>query len=181
MRFNELSEDVKNEVIQNTLNADWFIENVSEDLDDHMREEFKKETFDIDGLTLRYSLRHNQGDGVSFTGSINGDELKKLPFAYLIKDLDNISIMFTPNSLANHYVHVNTVDVAIDYDCGFSEEDYTREERRSLENAVESWYHGVCERLEKSGYDYLDMCETDDYVESWLSYDEFDEDGRMID
>lgn len=180
MKFNELSEEVKKEVIQNTLTSDWFMDNVAYDLDDHMREEFAKETFDIGGLTLRYSLRHNQGDGVSFIGSINGDELEKLPFAHLIKDLDNISIMFTPNSLANHYAHVNTVDFAIDYDCGFSEEDYTREERRQLESAVKSWYRDVCERLEKSGYDYLDMCETDDYVESRLSYDEFDEDGHMI-
>ena len=180
MRFNELSEEVKKEVIQNTLASDWFRDNVGEDLDDHMREEFEKETFDIDGLTFRYSLGHNQGDGVSFIGSISGDDLKKLPFTHMIKDIDNISIMFTPNSLANRYSHVNTVDVAIDYDCGFSEEDYTREERRQLENAVKSWYRGVCERLEKSGYDYLNMCETDDYVESWLSYDEFDKDGRMI-
>ena len=180
MRFNELSEDVKKEVIKNTLASDWFMDNVAEDLDDHMREEFAKETFDIDGLTLRYSLGHNQGDGVSFVGSINGDNLEKLPFMHMINDIDSISIMFTPNSLANHYAHVNTVDVFIDYDGGYGEEDYTREERRQFENAVKSWYRGVCDRLEKSGYDYLDMCETDDYVESWISYDEFDENGRMI-
>ena len=159
MKFNELSGDTKKKVTGN----------VTDDLDNYMQEEFKKETFSIDGLRLRYLLEHERGDGVSFVGSINGDNLKKLPFAHLIKD--DISITFTLNYLANYYSHVNTVDVFIDYD----EEKYTCKEYNQLENAVKSWYRDVCKRLEKSGYDYLDAYEMEDEddVRFSLAYDEF--------
>ena len=159
MKFNELSEDTKKKVMGNVV----------DDLDNHMQEEFKKETFGIDGLRLRYLLEHERGDGVSFVGSINGDNLKKLPFAHLIKD--EISITFALNYLANYHSHVNTVDVFIDYD----EESYTCKEYSQLENAVKSWYRGVCEHMEKSGYDYLEAYEMEDEddIRFLLLYDEF--------
>lgn len=66
MKANELSGDTKKKVTGNVV----------DDLDNYMQEEFKKETFGIDGLRLRYLLEHERGDGVSFVGSINGDNLK---------------------------------------------------------------------------------------------------------
>lgn len=159
MKANELSGDTKKKVTGNVV----------DDLDNYMQEEFKKETFGIDGLRLRYLLEHERGDGVSFVGSINGDNLKKLPFTHLIKD--DISITFALNYLANYYCHVNTVDVFIDYD----EEKYTCKEYSQLENAVKSWYRGVCEHMEKSGYDYLEAYEMEDEddIRFLLPYDEF--------
>ena len=162
MKANELSEETKKKVTGNVV----------DDLDNYMQEEFKKETFGIDGLRLRYLLEHERGDGVSFVGSINGDNLKKLPFAHLIKELDDVSITFVLNYLANYYSHVNTVDVFIDY----NEEKYTCKEHSQLENAVKSWYRDVCKRLEKSGYDYLDAYEMEDDASDLrflLAYDEF--------
>lgn len=175
MKFEELTSIAQNCAIDAVRQSESWQSLCAEDVSERMNELFDEFKGDLD-LKLHYSLSYCQGDGVSFTGKIMCDELKSLPFANLIKDMDDTSISFVPNSLASYYAHKNTVDINIDLD----ETLYSKEEYAELECDIIEWYENECDFLEREGYALLDELTSDECISDYLNQFEFDEDGRRL-
>ena len=175
MRFTELNWIAQNCAIDAVRQSEAWQTLCSEEISERMAELFGEFKRELD-LKLHYSLSYCQGDGVSFTGKVMCDELATLPFANLIKDMDDTSISFVPNSLASYYAHKNTVDINIDLD----ETLYSKEEYDELECAIIAWYEDECDLLEREGYALLDELTSDEYISDYLDQFKFDVDGRRL-
>ena len=171
--FEELSEDVQERLIEKFRQYDDY----SYDLESYMRERIKELT----GLSfdLEYSLCYRQGDGLRFTGQIEWDEIKHLPFAHLVKDTRVTIISINP-SYCWHTSY--TVDVDIDAREDWSYQEYTDDEYEELREAVEEWYNGIRDTLEEEGYKYIEELESDEYIRQCLidNEDLYMADGRRI-
>ena len=75
--FEELSKDVQERLIEKYRQYDDYSYDLEYFLTERLRE--------LTGLSfdLEYSLCYCQGDGLRFTGRIEGEEINKLPFAPL--------------------------------------------------------------------------------------------------
>ena len=171
--FEELSEDVQERLIEEYRQYDDYSYELEEYINYRLHE--------LTGLSfdLEYSLCYRQGDGLRFTGRIEGEEINKLPFAHLVKDAENTIINITPS-----YVWHNsyTVDIDIDADTCYDSQDYYDDEWEKLQNAVEEWYGSIRDTLEKEGYKYIEEMESDEYIREVLIdlEDLYMEDGRRI-
>nr|DAF57453.1 MAG TPA: hypothetical protein [Myoviridae sp. ctqfO1] len=171
--FEELSEDVQERLIDEYRQYNDY----SSDLEDYLRERLKE----LAGMSfdLEYSLCYRQGDGLRFTGRIEGHEIDKMPFAHLVKDTENTIINIFPK-----YVwHTSyTVDIDIDADTCYDSQEYYDDEWEKLQNAVEEWYKSVRDTLEEEGYKYIEEMESDEYIREILINcdDMYMEDGRRI-
>jgi len=176
MKFNELSLDIQSKLIDETLVSDGCGIIVGDLLNDRMNELFSEYFGKDSDLDLFYSLSHLQGDGVCFIGTLSYDELENLPFSAYIKDVENTSIRMWQNSLGNHYSHKNTVEIDIDT----PREDYTSDEWNVLEREVRAWFDGVCDQLEKDGYEFLDSLMCEEAVREHLMLNNYFKDGTEI-
>ena len=171
--FEELSEDVQEHLIDEYREA----MECNSDLEDYLKDRLKNLT----GLSfdLAYSLNYCQGDGLRFTGRIEGEEINKLPFAHLVKDAENTIINIFPK-----YVwHTSyKVDIDIDADTCYDSQDYYDDEWEKLQDAVEEWYNSIRDKLEEEGYKYIEEMESDEYIREILINcdDMYMEDGRRI-
>lgn len=172
--FEELSEDVQERLIEKYRQYEDY---TSYDLEHYLNERLKELT----GLSfdLSYSLNNMQGDGLRFTGRIEGEEINKLPFAHLVKDAENTIINITPSS---RWCSSYKVDIDIDADTCYDSQDYYDDEWEKLQNAVEEWYKSVRDTLEEEGYNYIEEMESDEYIREILINcdDLYMEDGRRI-
>ena len=171
--FEELSKDVQEHLIDEYREAMEY----NSDLEDHL----KGRLHELTGLSfdLAYSLNYMQGDGLRFTGRIEGDEIKKLPFAHLVKDAENTIINITPSS---RWCNSYKVDIDIDANICYASQDYYDDEWEKLQDAIEEWYNGVRDTLEEEGYKYIEEMESDEYIRECLIALEqlYMEDGRRI-
>lgn len=171
--FEELSEDVQERLIREYRQSNDY----SDDLECYLRERLKELTgFEFD---LSYSLCYVQGDGLRFTGQIDCEEINKLPFAHLVKDVRDTIISIIPA-----YSYRNSYDVDIDIDVreDWSYQEYTDEEWETLQAAVDKWYASIRDTLEEDGYKYINEIESNEYIRELLIYNEYlyMEDGRRI-
>lgn len=175
-KFDELSEDVQKKVIARYRNLwdelDYF------EFKDSMNIEFSNY---ISGLnfTLSYSLNYCQGDGVSFTGSVEGKEglLKLANLVYNgniprnILRLINWGIIYKVNfdRIGSHYVHKYTVDIEV-VDNYNMDNDYCRitEAMLEFEKFIRDWYLNVCGRLEKFGYNEIEYLRSEEYIREMI-------------
>ena len=184
--FDELSKDVQDEIIARyRYRLADFLEG---DLKSIMNIEFHNHV-NLD-FVLSYSLNCCQGDGVSFTGSVEGKE-ELLTLASLVYDNKipkNIlrlikwgiiyEVDFTRKS--HHYVHKYTVTITIidNYNIG---KDYCHISRAmaEFEKAINEWYLQTCDNLEKIGYDTIEILYGDDNIRCYIDENslEFYEDG----
>lgn len=171
--FEELHKDVQERLINEYRQYDYY----SYDLECYLNERLKELTgIEFD---LEYSLCYRQGDGLRFTGQIDGDKINNLPFAHLVKDAENTIINIIPSyRWHNSY----TVDIDIDADTCYDSQEYYGDEWEKLQNAVEEWYSGVRDTLEKEGYDYIEEMESDENIRACIIDLEnyYMEDGRVI-
>lgn len=172
--FEELSEDVQERLIREYRHYEDY---TSYDLEHYLNERLKELT----GLSfdLAYSLNNMQGDGLRFTGQIDGEEIDKLPFAHLVKD-SRVTIISINPAYCWHTSY--TVDIDIDAREDWDYQEYTDEEFGKLQNAVEEWYKGIRDTLEEEGYKYIEEMESDEYIREILINcdDMYMEDGRRI-
>lgn len=185
--FDDLSKDVQEGVIERYRDELAYL--LNEDLEDIMNRELNNYVDNLD-FELRYSLNCCQGDGVSFTGSVEGkEELLALACAVygdkipknilrLIKCGIIYEVDFVRNS--HHYVHKYTVTISIidNYNMG---KYYCHISRAmaEFENAINEWYLQVCDNLEKIGYDTIEILYGDDNIKCYIDENslEFFEDG----
>lgn len=171
--FEELSEDVQERLIREYRQYDDY----SYELEEYM----KYRLHELTGLSfdLEYSLCYRQGDGLRFTGQIDGEEIDKLPFANLVKDTRVTIISINP---AYCWHTSYTVDIDIDAREDWDYQEYTDDEWDNLQEAVDEWYKGIRDTLEEEGYKYIEEMESDEYIREILINcdDMYMEDGRRI-
>lgn len=173
-KFDELSKDVQKKVINHY--RDLWGNKFGDELDDYINTEFSNYVDDLN-LTLSYSLNSCQGDGVSFTGTVEGKEelLKLANFAYNgnipreILRLINWGIIYKVNfdRIGSHYVHKYTTDIEVVDNYNMDNIDYCHitEAMLEFEKFIKGWYLDVCDRLEKFGYNMIDCLTSDDNIE----------------
>ena len=168
--FEELSKDVQERLVKEFRSECCY----NDDLEDYLRERLKELT----GLSfnLEYSLNYLQRDGLRFTGRIEGEEINKLPFSLLVKDVESTIIKIIP------YGAEYDVDIDIDASESYDYQEYTDEEWEKLQEVVEEWYKSVRDTLEKEGYKYIEEMESDEYIRECLIALEnlYMADGRVI-
>ena len=187
-KFNELSKDVQEDIIRRYReeSADlliWDLENI-------MNWEFNN-YINYLGFELAYSLSGCQGDGVSFTGNVEGKE-ELFTLASLVYDnkipkdilrLINWDIIYKIDFVRNnyHYVHKYSVQINIIENYN-TNKDYRHINRTitEFENAINEWYLQTCDNLEKFGYDTIEDMYSDDTIKSYIEANEceFLIDGR---
>lgn len=172
--FEELSEDVQERLIREYRQYEDYNDY---DLEHYLNERLKELT----GLSfdLAYSLCYRQGDGLRFTGRIEGEENKHLPFANLVKDAENTIINIAPSS---RWCNSYKVDIDIDADTCYDSQEYYDDEWDNLQKATEEWYSKIRETLEEEGYKYIEEMESEEYIrECLINLEEYyTEDGRVI-
>ena len=189
-KFNELSKDVQNKVIQRYREETDDL--LTQDLENIMYREFNN-YINYLGFELAYSLSGCQGDGVSFTGNVEGKE-ELLTLASLVYDnkipknilrLIDWDIIYKVDFVRNsyHYAHKYTVTISI-IDNYNMDKDYCHISRAmtEFENAIKKWYLQVCDNLEKIGYDTIEYMYSDDNIKSYIEANEceFFIDGRAF-
>ena len=186
--FDDLSKDVQEGVIGRY--RDKLADLLNEDLEDIMNRELNNYVDNLD-FELRYSLNCCQGDGVSFTGSVEGKE-ELLEFANIVYDnkvpkniirLIKWDIIYKVDFVRNsyHYVHKYTVNPAIIDNYNISNSYYhINNAITEFEKSINKWYSQVCDTMEKFGYDTKENLYSDDNIKSYIEANEceFFIDGR---
>jgi len=160
--FKELDKKVQDKVIQKFRNEEEF-DMLSEVLHNELATISVEFGFKPVGkVDLNYSLSNCQGDGVCFMGE----------FLY---EKDNQKLFIKKNS--HRYSHYNTVDITIiDLSTG-------EEVNDELEyNAFKEMYKEMCDKLEKSGYDYIEDVIKEENIIVMINSNEFEfyKDGRIF-
>ena len=186
--FNELSQYVQSKVI------DRYRDRLTDLLDDDLKVdmEWKLKGY-VGGLDfeLSYSLGYCQGDGVSFTGSVEGKE-KLLTLAGLVYDNkipQNISRLIKWNIIYEvefarcnyHYVHEYSVQVNIIENYNINKDYFhISKAMAEFETAIDRWRLQICDTLEKFGYDTIEILYGDDNIKSFIAENDFEffSDGR---
>lgn len=186
--FNELSQYVQGKVIDRYRSE--LSDLLADDLKEVMNMELNNHTHNLN-FELAYSLGYCQGDGVSFTGSVEGkEELLALASAvYGDKIPKNILRLIKYNIIYevdfarcnNHYVHEYSVQVNIIENYNITK-DYFRISKAmaEFETAIDKWRLQICDTLENFGYDTIEILYGDDNIKSFIAENdcEFFSDGR---
>ena len=175
-KFDELSISVQTKVIDRY--RDKLSDLLADDLKEVMNMELNNNTHSLN-FELAYSLNYCQGDGVSFTGSVEGKEelLTLAGLVYGNKIPKNILRLISWNIIYEvefarcnyHYVHKYTVQTNIV--CNYStDKDYCHINKAidEFENAVNEWYSQICDTLEKFGYDTIENLYGDDNIKCYI-------------
>ena len=186
--FNELSQYVQSKVI------DRYRNELSDLLNDDLKMdmEWKLNSY-VGGLDfeLSYSLGYCQGDGVSFTGSVEGKEelLALAGLVYGDKIPKNISRLIKYNIIYEvdfarcnyHYVHEYSVQVNIIENYNITKGYFhISKAMAEFEAAIDKWRLQICDTLEKFGYDTIEILYGDDNIKSFIAENDFEffSDGR---
>ena len=175
-KFNELSKEIQNKVIQRYREESAGL--LYANLEEIMQREFNN-YINYLGFELAYSLNSCQGDGVSFTGNVEGKE-ELFTLASLVYDnkvpknilrLINWDIIYKIDFVRSnyHYVHKYTVQINI-IDNYSTNKDYCHISRAmtEFEKAINKWYLNVCDTLEKFGYDTIEFLYGDDNIRQFI-------------
>ena len=180
-KFNELSRDVQNKVIQRYRNYE-LADLLYEDLKNIMKRELNNYTDNLDFI-LAYSLNSCQGDGVSFTGSAESKE-ELFTLASLVYDnkipknilrLINWDIIYKIDFVRSNYRYVHKYSVQINIIENYNtNKDYCHISRAmtEFEKAINKWYLNICDDLEKFGYITIENMYSDDNIKSYIEANE---------
>ena len=188
-KFDELSVSVQTKVIDHYRNE--LSDLLADDLKEVMDMELNNHTHNLN-FELAYSLNCCQGDGVSFTGSVNGKEnlfmLASLVYGgdkipRNILRLINCDIIYDVEfARCNyHYVHKYTVQTSIIDNYNISSRyHYISRTINEFQNDINEWYSQTCDILEKEGYEVIDNLYSDNNIKSYIIENdcEFFSDGR---
>ena len=188
-KFDDLSKDVQNKVIDRY--KDMLTDLLNDDLKGDM--EWKLNNY-VGGLDfkLAYSLDCCQGDGVSFTGSVDRKEdlflLASLVYGgdkipRNVSRLINCDIIYKVEfARCNYrYTHGHTVQTNIidNYNIN-GRYRYISSAINEFQNDIEKWRLKICDILEKEGYEVIDNLYSDNNIKSYIIENdcEFFSDGR---
>jgi hypothetical protein len=183
--FSELSKEVQEKVI-----AKWYeledYPSLTEDLTESLKAMNKQCFYDV---KLSYSLSYCQGDGLSFTGTLDFEKFLENIYSKrenlkpsVKKALSELVFYIRSKGNAGRYAYSSKSDIEFEYN---SNDTYTH-----LENMFESdilpeiqdYYMSICRDIETEGYNILDYrMSIDEFTElaESNSYEYF-EDGKMF-
>ena len=177
-KFDELSVSVQTKVIDRY--RDKLSDLLADDLKEVMDMELDKHTGGLD-FELSYSLGYCQGDGASFTGSVNEKEdllmLASLVYGgdkipQSVSRLINCDIIYAVEfARCNYwYTHGYTVQTSIIENYNTAK-DYGHISKAMTEfkTAINKWRLKTCDILEKEGYKAIDNLCSDDNIESYIT------------
>ena len=188
-KFDELSVSVQIKVI------DRYRDRLSDLLNDDLKEAMNwKLNNHVGGLDfeLAYSLNFCQGDGVSFTGSVEGKE-ELLTLAGLVYGGDkiprNISRLIKFHLIYKvefarcnyRYTHGRTVQTSIIDNYNISSRyHYIRKAINKFQIDINKWRLKACDILEKEGYEVIDNLYSDNNIKNYIAENDFEffSDGR---
>lgn len=178
MLFNELTDEQQDKAIDKLWSDEGYWYMVNDMLREDTEEEFKTVCEDASDFEYDYNYRTGGEEGFVFTGVINYSNIDDFPFANLVKDKDGIQITFS-RSRDSMYCEI---DVDIDCDGEGDVDAYTDEEYDKLVDAVENWYHNICDTMFNYVSDYVDGCYDKEYFSDFAMANEyqFDEDGNWL-
>ena len=187
-KFDELPISIQASVIDRY--RDRLADLLNDDLNGDMEWKFNSYVGSLD-FELSYSLGYCQGDGVSFTGSVEGKKelLTLAGLVYGDKIPQNISRLIKWNIIYKvefarcnyHYVHKYSVQTNIIDNYNMNKDYYyISRAMADFENAINEWYYQTCDTLEKFGYDTIDNLYGDDNIRCYIDENncEFFSDGR---
>lgn len=169
-KFDELSSKVQEEI------RDRRRENM--DLSDQLTDIFIYRLSDVGFPTgdIRYNLSSSQGDGVAFYGVVP-DTLKL--FTYLEKEgmdisgvkpyASEIEIVIKKSTAFHLYNHENTMNV---YISGGPFPEDVKISWGSIETAIQKCVKKISLELKSEGYDLIDSCTSDEYLNAELKEDD---------
>ena len=186
--FNELPISVQAKVID--LYRDRLSSLLNDDLEEIMNAELNNLTHNLD-FELAYSLNYCQGNGVSFTGNVEGKEelLTLAGLVYGNKIPKNVSRLINCDVIYEvefarcnyRYTHGHTVQTNIVYDYNISSRcHYISRVINEFQNDINKWRLKTCNILEKEGYEVIDNLYSDNNIKSYIVENdcEFFSDGR---
>ena len=175
-KFDELPVSVQTKVI------DRYRDRLSDLLNDDLKEAMNwKLNNCVGGLDfeLAYSLNCCQGDGVSFTGNVEGKEelLTLAGFVYggdkiprNVSRLINCNIIKVEFARCNYrYTHGHTVQTNIidNYNIN-GRYRYISSAINEFQNDIDKWRLKTCDILEKEGYEVIDNLYSDNNIKSYI-------------
>lgn len=201
-QFAELAEDVQEKVLEKfrdyEVNDDFWYEGLAEWF---VEEKARPAGFEVDPRNVFFSGFGSQGDGASFTGSVDvekfirahklGNKFRAVLYALTTGELEMHVEINRDTYFSNHYVHSNTMN----YDWEFHWEsrsdtagDLAREERAEehAEQLVRAWIFGEAQELADDYYSTLETeyryRTSDEVVKEAIEGNEyrFTADGRIF-
>ena len=188
-KFDELSVSVQTKVIDRYRNE--LSDLLADDLKEVMDMELNNHVGGLD-FELSYSLVYCQGDGASFTGSVDRKE-DLLVLASLVYGGDkiprNILRLINCNIIYKvefarcnyRYTHKHTVQTNIINNYNINGRyHYISRVINKFQNDINKWRLKTCDILEKEGYEVIDNLYSDNNIKSYIIENdcEFFSDGR---
>lgn len=175
--YDELSPKVK------LMLVNQYAEELGDHWDHPCLEGIEEEAADmgIEEFDLRYSGFWSQGDGLSFTGTLNEDLIIKILTEAVSEDFakaygGKIEVNVRRNGLM--YVHHNSVECDFYYDCDdleISAEDY-----RAIIKRFNDWKNDLCHKWYRQLKEYYCEVTSEEHVAEAYSDLDFLEDGRIL-
>jgi hypothetical protein len=169
--YSELSQSAKDKVKQ------WYNEDNLDNIGEAMKHDLELTGFV--NAELSYSLSNCQGDGVSFTGTWTGEELRViLSNAYgsnipeeLLNILPELTLKFIRTE--HRYAHEFSAYTELTQSYGW----ITEEELKIIEQAeklIDTYRIKVCKELEENGYADIDYHNSDEYMEETCTANDYE-------
>lgn len=202
-KFDELSKDVQAKVIEKFRQSNWEDYSYTEVLTDHLQEDL--EYRGLEGMRVVWCLSYCQGDGVSFTGKIDSETMKKMINSRVLTGMKENQIELFNRAvdagwtiateiyrIDNHYAHEYTVKTDDVYshsdeytdiaeDLGVSAE-LIDDLFETLQEEIEQYRISLCKELEELGYKDIEYYDSEETIkENIIENDyEFYEDGGLV-
>lgn len=193
--FSELNHDAQQQAIKDIRNDEAYMDwDWSESVIDDFKRKVERE-YDIHVDDVRWSGFWSQGDGCSFTGTVNTNayllEYYGFKFNHMcLYDWFNNDFRFTIERTESfgHYVHENTVHVFTerlgvpDWDGYTTIHNILMDAAKNLEGCLEDLKNSLCKLLYKELEDTYESYMCDDAIIDYIiSYEfEFDANGNRI-
>ena len=178
-KYDELTNDVKEAV--NIKIAEYY-EDLTPILSDDFIREINEKLPYFEEPKLQWSLSWSQGDGVSFSATVNVNEflktknLKKTIFDALCNYLQ---IKSTGNT--GHYCYASKSDIKWELN---SYKEYPRLENLIIKfiDDLKQEYKDLCNELEKMGYNAISYAYSEENTKNWIAFNNvlFEKDGTFI-
>ena len=175
-KFSELSESVQNNLIRDFEAPDCWDEWIISDI------YLEAKALGIENFEFLYTGFGSQGDGCSFTGTLNVASSEKIYKEKVNRDgflnNDEFEVVFSRKSYP-HYVHEEMVYSQI---MPLDEDSYDYELTRTIEGVYNEWKNDLCyEWYQRLGTHYFEIISDDQIANEYESLGPvFLEDGRIL-
>jgi predicted nucleotidyltransferase len=175
-RFDELSDSAKEKAVERERNEYYEYGEPLFMFDDYCHEQAKEIGFY--DCKFQWSISYSQGDGLSFSGKIDAEDLIKKCMPDIKKSVakvlaDNISIEINGNTGRYAYAAKSDVDIWMD---NYSRHDYANIQKLvdKLKACLENIYMNLCKELEKEAYSWIESENEDSAIIDRIQANEYE-------